>query len=290
VRCRRLTTIRATPVARDSQSGPESTLAAASHFQKATENTGTVLAKLGPMLSVNRATPNVLRHLIYALHHASGIARGVTSAPWLRSSWGLLLNLPHFGIVTPGRVYRSGSARTAVHFRQILDLQIKTIICVRRGGPDQKLVDFAREHALRLCVYNLDHDGRYDLGAATLAARTALDPSAQPALVCCEGGRHHAGVVAALIRVNTGYSLDAAIAEYYSYAAPSPFPDNVVFIVRAAQALSERTAESTPDPSLNSDLYATGRTASYAPDTGRHARYPTQSIQPAHSSRPTHRS
>jgi len=194
------------------------------------------------MLSVNRATPNVLRHLIYALHHVSGIARDVTTAPWLRSSWGLLLNLPRFGIVEPGRVYRSGSARTAVHFRQILDLRIKTIICVRRGGPDQSLVDFAREHAIRLCVYDLDHDGRYDVTAATLAARTALDSSAQPALVCCEGGRHHAGVVVALIRVSAGRSLDAAITEYYAYAAPSPFPDNVAFIVRAAQALSERSA------------------------------------------------
>jgi hypothetical protein len=193
----------------------------------------------GAMLSITRTTPGVLRHVIYALHHASGIARGVASAPWLRSSWGLLLNLPRFGVVLPGRVYRSGSPRSAVHFREILELGIKTVICVRRGGPDDELVRFARERELELRVFDLDRDGHYDVAAATNASRAALDPCAQPALVCCEGGRHHAGVVVALIRLSTGHSLADAIAEYYSFAAPSPFPDNVLFIIRAAQAQRE---------------------------------------------------
>jgi hypothetical protein len=61
------------------------------------------------MISIDRATPRPLRHAIYAMHHATRIARGVATAPWLRSSWGLILNLPSFGVVVPGRVYRSGS-------------------------------------------------------------------------------------------------------------------------------------------------------------------------------------
>jgi protein tyrosine/serine phosphatase len=79
-------------------------------------------------------------------------------------------------------------------------------------------------------VPNRDHD----LGAAWRAARAALDARAQPALVCCDGGRHHAGMVVALLRLETGHSLEAALSEYYSFAAPSPFADNVLFIARSA--------------------------------------------------------
>jgi protein tyrosine/serine phosphatase len=147
------------------------------------------------------------------------------------------LNLPWFGVVVPGRVYRSGSPRAAAHFQHVLDLGIKTLICVRYGGPSRQLREFAAVHGLALHVYDLDHDGSYDLPAASGAAKAALDPAAQPTLVCCDGGRHHAGVVVALLRLESGYSLEQAIAEYLSFAAPSPFADNVLFIVRAAQEL-----------------------------------------------------
>jgi protein tyrosine/serine phosphatase len=192
------------------------------------------------MVSIDRATPAVLRHVIYGLHHATDIARGVVTAPWSRSSWGLILNLPRFGVVVPGRVYRSGSPRSTPHFRHILELRLKTLLCVRYGGPSRTLRAFAADHGLELLHFDLDRAGSYDLDAASRAVRAALDPSAQPALVCCDGGRHHAGMVVALLRLETGYSLEEALAEYFSFAAPSPFADNVLFIVRAAQQLYAR--------------------------------------------------
>lgn len=187
------------------------------------------------MLSIDRSTPPRLRHLIYALHHAAGIASAVSSAPLLRASWGTLLSLPLFGVVLPGRVYRSGSPRTALHYRHVLELGVRTMICVRYGGPSAALREFAERNGLVLRVYDLDHDGGFDLEAALTATQAALDPVAQPVLVCCDGGRHHAGIVVALLRLQMGRSLEDALAEYLTSAAPSPFADNVLFIVRAAR-------------------------------------------------------
>ena len=193
------------------------------------------------MVTIDRSTPVALRHLIYISHHVTRIARAVVAEPWQRSSWGMLLNLPAFGVVVPGRVYRSGSPRAAVHYRQLLELGVKTLICVRYGGPSRELRAFAAEHGIGLRVFNLDVASSYDLDEVCRAAEAALDPSAQPALICCEGGRHHAGVVSALVRVETGYTLEQAIAEYFAFAAPSPFPDNVLCIVRAAQHARRRS-------------------------------------------------
>jgi hypothetical protein len=189
------------------------------------------------MVSIDRTTPAALRHVIYASHHATRIVRAVAAAPWSRSSWGIILNLPSFGVVMPGRVYRAGSPRAAAHFRHVLELGVKTVICVRRGGPSRELREFCAAQRIELRVYDLDQHGDYDLNAAHSATSAALDPRAQPVLVCCEGGRHHAGVVVALLRLATGHGLERAIAEYLSFAAPSPFADNVLFIVHAAHEL-----------------------------------------------------
>jgi protein tyrosine/serine phosphatase len=188
------------------------------------------------MLQLDRDTPAALRHLIYALHDGTGIVRAVAKAPLSRSSWGRLLNLPRFGEVVPQRVYRSGSPRTAAHVRHVLDLGIKTILCVRRTGPNRALRDLAARHRIELRVYDLVPNGHHDPATALRTARDALDPRSHPALVCCDGGRHHAGLVVALLRLELGHSLEDTLSEYYSFAAPSPFADNVLFIVRAAAA------------------------------------------------------
>jgi protein tyrosine/serine phosphatase len=193
------------------------------------------------MVQVDRGTPAALKHLIYALHDATGIVRAVTVSPRSRSSWGRILNLPRFGAVIPERVYRSGAPRAAAHFRHVLELGIKTVICVRRGGPGPELRELAAVHGIELRVYDLAPNGQLDLDVASRAAKAALDPRVQPALVCCDGGRHHAGMVSALLRIETGHSLEAALAEYYSFAEPSPLADNVLFIVRAARDLSARS-------------------------------------------------
>jgi hypothetical protein len=181
--------------------------------------------------------------MIYALHHVTHIARSVAAAPWSRSSWGLILNMPSLGEVVPGRVYRAGSPRAAAHFQQVRALGIKTIICVRYGGPSQQLREFAAANAIKLRVYDLRRGRDYDLDAAWGAATATRASAAQPVLICCDGGRHHAGIVVALLRLQMGCSLEQALAEYYSFASPSPFPDNVLAIVRAARDRHEQTRD-----------------------------------------------
>jgi protein tyrosine/serine phosphatase len=188
------------------------------------------------MLQFDRDTPAALRHLIYALHDGTRIVRAVAKAPRSRSSWGRILNLPRFGEVIPQRLYRSGSPRTAAHDRHLLELGIKTILCVRRNGPNRRLRELAARHRLELRVYDLVPNGHHDRDTALRVAQDALDPRVHPALVCCDGGRHHAGLVIALLRLELGHSLEDTLNEYYSFAAPSPFADNVLFIVRAAAA------------------------------------------------------
>ena len=109
---------------------------------------GTPLAEHADVVTIGRTTPAAHRHVIYAWHHALRIARGVAAAPWSRSSWGIILNLPWFAVVVPGRVYRSGSPRAAAHFRHVLELGIKTLICVRYGGPSRQLSTLRRQRAL----------------------------------------------------------------------------------------------------------------------------------------------
>ena len=198
------------------------------------------------MLQFDRDTPAALRHLIYALDDGTRIMRAVAEAPRSRSSWGRFLNLPRFGEVVPQRVYRSGSPRTAAHVRHVLDLGIKTILCVRRDGPNRELRELAAAHRIELRVYDLVPNGHHDRDAALRVAQDALDPRTQPVLVCCDGGRHHAGLVVALLRLETGLSLEEALSEYYSFAAPSPFADNVLFIVRAAGKRNVRPSGCSP--------------------------------------------
>lgn len=192
------------------------------------------------MLHIERGTPAVVRHLVYGLHNVARILRAVAAAPRARASWGRILNLPAFGTVVAGSVYRSGAPRAAVHFQHMLALNIKTVICVRRGGPGPELRELTAAYGMDLRVFDLVSGGGCDLNGVLCAARAALDPGTQPALVCCEGGRHHAGMVVALLRLQTGYTLEEALAEYYSFAAPSPYEDNVLFIVRAARDLFAR--------------------------------------------------
>lgn len=153
----------------------------------------------------------------------------------------MLLNLPCFGVVQERQLYRSGSPRAPRHFAHVIELGIRTLVCVRGGGATALVRDFAATHGLRLVAYDLGADCAYDENAIRDAAEAALDPAHQPALVFCDGGRHRAGMVVALIRLRQGWTLHAALAEYYAFAEPWPFSDNVLFIARcAARALRAR--------------------------------------------------
>jgi protein tyrosine/serine phosphatase len=182
--------------------------------------------------ALDRTTSPSVRRAIYTLHHALRIVRRVLREPLARSSWGVLLNLPCFAVVEPGRIYRSGAPRAPRHYEHLLSLGVRTLVCVRGGGASAELRDFARTHGLRLREYDLGPDCAYDDHAVAGAAAAALDAAQQPALIFCDGGRHRAGMVVAMVRLRQGHSLDTALAEYYACAEPWPFEDNVLFIAR----------------------------------------------------------
>lgn len=185
---------------------------------------------------LDRSASPGFRRAVYTAHDVVTIARSVVARPLERSSWGSLLNLPRFDVVEPGRIYRSGLPRTRAHFERVKSLGVRTLICVRGGGATLELKAFARRSGIRLLEIELGPDLAYDVRLAQRAAVAALDPENQPALVHCDGGRHRAGMVVALARVATGWSLDAALGEYLRLAQPWPFADNVAFIARAVRS------------------------------------------------------
>lgn len=191
---------------------------------------GTRVAVARDVTALDRVTPKSLRRAFYTLHHAASIARNVVRAPLARASWGVLLNLPSFGVVEPAELYRSGSPRAPCHFEHVLELGVRTLVCVRGGGATPAVQSFAAQRGLRLIEYDLGPDCAYDEAAIRRAAAAALEPAHRPALVFCDGGRHRAGMVVAMIRLRQGHTLHTALSEYYAFAEPWPFSDNVLFI------------------------------------------------------------
>ena len=54
------------------------------------------------------------------------------------------------------------SPRTAAHAPHVFDLGIKTILCVRRDGPNRELRALATAHRIELRVYDLVPNGHHD--------------------------------------------------------------------------------------------------------------------------------
>lgn len=175
--------------------------------------------------------PRPARLALYALHDACHLARRIARDPARRDSWGRLLGLPNFGALIPGALYRSGAPRRRPDAWHLRELGVRTLICVRRGGPGGSTRRIAEQLGLRLEVFDLGGDQDYDLGSVEAAAAAALDARRAPALIHCDGGRHRAGMVSALVRRRQGWSLRSTVAEYCRYAAPAPFADNLDFII-----------------------------------------------------------
>jgi tyrosine-protein phosphatase SIW14 len=152
----------------------------------------------------------------------------------------VLLNLPRFRELVPGRIYRSGDPRLRVHDAHLLTLGVHTLVCVRTGGPSDRTRALAARYRLRIVEHHFGARPYHDQ-AVREALRDALAPENHPVLVHCDGGRHRSGVVGALVRVHIGWSLEAAITEYFELAQPSPSPDDVLVITRVAGQVARRT-------------------------------------------------
>jgi protein tyrosine/serine phosphatase len=186
---------------------------------------------------LDRTTPRVVRLATYALYDATVIAMQVIRSPLRVASYGRVLNLPRFSVVLSSRVFRSGEPRSRAHFAHVKELGVRTVVCVRGGGPSPATVAFAERYGLRLLVFDMGEEFMFDAGAAHAAALAALTPENQPALIHCDGGRHRAGMVCAIIRRRMGWSMPDVLNEYWTLAQPSPLACNVEFIVRHADGI-----------------------------------------------------
>ncbi len=197
------------------------------------------------MLLLTSSTPPKVRLAFYFISTIAELATAIYQAPGARHSYGRLLNLPRFGVITPKAIFRSGEPRRGAHFRHLEQLRIRTILCVKRTPIGPKLRDYATQHAIPLHHIDL---GQHHIQPDAVAEALAIldDPANHPILLHCDGGRHRAGVVAAALRTHQGWSIDAIVAEYLSFARPSPFWDHLDFIATYA-ARHRRRAEAHTD-------------------------------------------
>ncbi len=132
------------------------------------------------------------------------------------------LEWDNFGVVEPGRIYRSGQLRPAQLEKLIKRHKIKTII--KTNIPELSIPDMARErevcrrHDVRVAALIMPGDGRgefdqYDRALAWLRDRRNL-----PALVTCARGTHRTGAIVAVYRVlEQDWPVDRALAEMKAY-------------------------------------------------------------------------
>jgi len=181
---------------------------------------------------ITRSTPKTIRFAHYSWNETVTTVRAILDNPFSRESFGRLLNLPRFGVLLPGRIFRSGEPTRRVHFRHVERLGVRTLLCLRDEGPSDDVAAFASSKGLSLRVFALGKPSQEDASAIIGAAQTALDHARQPALIYCDGGRHRAGMVSGIVRHLQGWSLGSIIEEYLQFAQPSPYADNIAAILR----------------------------------------------------------
>jgi protein tyrosine/serine phosphatase len=188
------------------------------------------------MMTIEQSAPSGLRRAVSTAHDVVSVARAVAQKPLRRASWGALLNLPCFGVVDFGRMYRSGLPRTRAHFEHIRTLGIRTIVCVRSGGSTLELKAFARRNRIRLIEVELGAEPEHDLRPAWRAVDACLADENDKVLLLCEDGRHRTGLVVALARLLRGSSRESALREYHHFAGAWPAADDVAHVARTVRA------------------------------------------------------
>jgi hypothetical protein len=177
-----------------------------------------------------------VRLAAYALWEVQRVGRGMLADPLRPAAWGMLFELPAFGVLEPGRIYRSGEPRLAAHFRRLEELGVRTVVSVKSAAPRPGYAAHLAAAGIAFRTFALGPNRVYDVRAMCRVLGTVVDPRRQPVLVHCDGGRHRAGMVCALVRVLQGWDVAAAVREYLDLAYPAPFPDNVEFVARCARS------------------------------------------------------
>lgn len=109
-----------------------------------------------------------------------------------------------FGVVEPGKIYRSGEFRTAALARLHREHGIKTIIdfgAHEPGSPDERREQAAADAlGIQRFVLRLEGDATGNLNIYPRALEIMNDPARQPVLVHCSAGAQRTGCAIALYR------------------------------------------------------------------------------------------
>lgn len=139
---------------------------------------------------------------ITALALAVGVVLG------LRLVWmDLLVDhiiIRNFGVVEPGKIYRSGRLTEQTLARVTKDNAIRTIVDLGAylpGSPQEETeAEFTEHNGIKRVVLRLYGDGTGNPNAYVQALKVITDPANQPVLVHCNAGAERTGVAVILYR------------------------------------------------------------------------------------------
>lgn len=120
----------------------------------------------------------------------------------------------NFNVVDKGKVYRSAALSADALRAKVKEYGIRTVLDLRiqREGSPPDIAGVTMRHAA------LDDHGDVNVPLVEECAKLLADPSAQPVLVHCAGGRHRTGVVVAFYRVRfCGWAPERARKEANDY-------------------------------------------------------------------------
>lgn len=158
--------------------------------------------------------------------------------------WFAQLDTPkRFGIVVPGRLYRSGeiSPRQLEHVAG--EYHLKTVLSLLNPDVPESAAERRAAERLGLHWVNIPLPGN---GASTPSQRAQIkavlfDPQARPILVHCAAGTNRTGLAVGMYRLHEqGWTLDQVLAEMRAHGFEDlPRHENL----RTALAAEERAAE-----------------------------------------------
>lgn len=128
----------------------------------------------------------------------------------------------NFGIVEPGKVYRSGELTPAATRRVVEERKIKTIVDLGAYDKDPALERVAERTAAALGVerrvFRLEGDGTGNPNAYVEALRIITDPSKQPVLVhCSAGAQRTSGCILLYREIVQGTPIEQNMHEAYAH-------------------------------------------------------------------------
>ncbi|MDP1662065.1 MAG: tyrosine-protein phosphatase [Phycisphaerales bacterium] len=164
----------------------------------------------------------------------AALALGVGVILGLRLVWiNLLVDhivVRNFGVVEPGKVYRTRRLTEQTPARVTRDNGIKTIVDFGAYSPDSPQEEteaaFAGHNGINRVVLRLYGDGTGNPNAYVQALKIMNDPANQPVLVHCSAGSERTGIAVMLYRnIFQGVPLEEAEAIEFKHSADrsSPF-------------------------------------------------------------------